>query len=40
MYCEDNWTEIEDFAYARKDFFSQLLGLSDEIPSHDTSRRS
>lgn len=40
MHCEDNWTEIEDFAYARKDFFSRLPSLSDGIPSHDTFRRS
>lgn len=35
----ENWTEIEDFAYAKEDFSSQIIDLSNGIPSHDTFGR-
>jgi predicted transposase YbfD/YdcC len=35
----ESWTEIEDFSYAKEDFFSQILDLSNGIPSHDTFGR-
>lgn len=35
----ENWTEIEDFAYAKEEFFSQIIDLSNGIPSHDTFGR-
>lgn len=35
----ENWIEIEDFAYAKEAFFSQIIDLSNGIPSHDTFGR-
>lgn len=36
--CE-NWSEIEDYAEAKKDWFLQFLELKNGVPSHDTFRR-
>jgi predicted transposase YbfD/YdcC len=36
--CE-NWSEIEDYAESKKDWFLQFLELKNGIPSHDTFRR-
>lgn len=36
--CE-NWSEIEDYAEAKKTWFLQFLELKNGIPSHDTFRR-
>ena len=36
--CE-HYTEISDFAEARKDWLSELVDMSQGIPSHDTFRR-
>ncbi len=36
--CE-NWTEIEDYAQAKEEWFLQFLELKNGIPSHDTFRR-
>jgi predicted transposase YbfD/YdcC len=33
------WTEIEDYAEAKRDWFSSFLTLKGGIPSHDTFRR-
>lgn len=35
----ENWTEIEDFAYAKEEFFRQIIDLSNGIPSYDTFGR-
>lgn len=32
----DNWVAIEEFGKAKEDWFTELLGLSHGIPSHDT----
>jgi predicted transposase YbfD/YdcC len=32
----DNWVAIEEFAEAKKEWFVELLGLPNGIPSHDT----
>ncbi len=32
----DNWVAIEQFGEAKEEWFTQLLGLSHGIPSHDT----
>ena len=32
----DNWVAIEEFAEAKKEWFTGLLGLQNGIPSHDT----
>lgn len=32
----DNWVAIEEFAEAKKDWFTELLKLQNGIPSHDT----
>ena len=36
--CE-NWSEIEDYAEAKKEWFLEFLELKNGIPSHDTFRR-
>ena len=36
--CE-NWSEIEDYAEAKKEWLSQFLDLKNGVPSHDTFRR-
>ena len=33
------WTEMEDYAEAKKDWLSSFLKLPNGIPSHDTFRR-
>ena len=33
------WTEIEDYARAKKKWLKTILGLKGGIPSHDTFRR-
>lgn len=32
----DNWVAIEEFGKAKEDWFTELLGLTHGIPSHDT----
>lgn len=32
----DNWVAIEQFGLAKEDWFTELLGLKNGIPSHDT----
>jgi len=32
----DNWVSIEEFGKAKKKWFTELLGLTNGIPSHDT----
>jgi len=32
----DNWVAIEEFGEAKEDWFTELLGLENGIPSHDT----
>lgn len=32
----DNWVAIEEFGNAKEDWFTELLGLTHGIPSHDT----
>jgi hypothetical protein len=32
----DNWVAIEEFGLAKEEWFSELLGLEYDIPSHDT----
>jgi hypothetical protein len=37
MICgADNWVAIEEFGEAKEEWFSELLGLENGIPSHDT----
>ena len=37
MICgADNWVAIEEFGRAKKEWFTELLGLEHGIPSHDT----
>lgn len=37
MICgADNWVAIEEFGLAKEDWFTELLGLENGIPSHDT----
>jgi predicted transposase YbfD/YdcC len=35
----DNWTEIEEYGNAKKDWFATFLELPNGIPSHDTFNR-
>ena len=35
----DNWVEIEEFGYAKRDWLEAMLGLPNGIPSHDTFGR-
>src|SRR5260370_33380439 len=35
----EGWVEIEEFGKAKEAFFTELLGLSNGIPSHDTFGR-
>ncbi len=35
----EGWVEIEEFAKAKEAFFTELLDLSNGIPSHDTFGR-
>src|SRR5690349_18835404 len=35
----EGWVEIEEFGKAKEAFFTQLLGLPNGIPSHDTFGR-
>jgi predicted transposase YbfD/YdcC len=32
----DNWVAIEEFGLAKEDWFTEILGLENGIPSHDT----
>jgi len=37
MICgADNWVAIEEFGLAKEEWFTELLGLENGIPSHDT----
>jgi hypothetical protein len=37
MICgADNWVAIEEFGLSKEDWFTELLGLENGIPSHDT----
>ena len=37
MICgANNWVAIEEFGLAKKDWFTELLGLEHGIPSHDS----
>ena len=37
MICgADNWVEIEEYGWAKVDWFTEQLGLTNGIPSHDT----
>ncbi|MDP1771796.1 MAG: ISAs1 family transposase [Methylobacter sp.] len=37
MICgADNWVAVEEFGLAKKEWFTELLGLEHGIPSHDT----
>ncbi|MBX9768292.1 MAG: ISAs1 family transposase, partial [Bdellovibrionales bacterium] len=33
------WTEMEDYAHAKKDWLKELISLQGGVPSHDTFRR-
>ena len=32
----DNWVAVEEFGLAKEEWFTELLGLKNGIPSHDT----
>ena len=37
MICgADNWVAIEAFGLSKEEWFTELLGLENGIPSHDT----
>lgn len=36
IFGADNWVAIEEFGEAKEEWFIDLLGLENEIPSHDT----
>ncbi len=36
LCAADNWVAIEEFSEAKEEWFTDLLGLENRIPSHDT----